>query len=48
MNTLDFDTYTAELDYRANRIRRDVGRNRRRVRLPFTHRYEETTSKTRR
>jgi hypothetical protein len=52
MNTLDFDTYTAELEYRTDRIRREVGRNKRRVRLPFTHRYddvyEESTSTTRR
>jgi hypothetical protein len=46
MNTLDFDTHTAELAYRAERIRRDVGRNKRHVRLPFARRYEETTSKT--
>ena len=30
-----FDTYQAEIEYRSNRIRKDVGRNGRRVRTPF-------------
>jgi hypothetical protein len=33
MNT--YDTYTAELQYRSDRVRQDIGRNRRPVRLPF-------------
>ncbi len=39
-----YDTYTAELEYRSNRIRTDVGRNRRRVRLPFVRRAAESRS----
>ena len=39
MNT--FDTYTAEVEYRSNRIRKDVGRNSRRVRVPFVRRPAE-------
>ena len=30
-----FETYQAEIEYRSNRIRKDVGRNGRRVRVPF-------------
>ena len=42
MNT--FDTYQAEIEYRSNKIRRDVGRNRtRRVRSPFVRRPAEAT-----
>ena len=33
-----FDTYQAEIEYRSNRIRKDVGRNSRRVRVPFVRR----------
>jgi len=35
-----FDTYQAEIEYRSNRIRKDVGRNRR-VRVPFVRRPAE-------
>jgi hypothetical protein len=42
MNT--FDTYRAEIEYRSDRIRKDVGRNRtRRVRVPFVRRPAEAT-----
>jgi hypothetical protein len=30
-----FDTYQAEIEYRSNRIRKDVGRTGRRARAPF-------------
>jgi hypothetical protein len=36
-----YDTYQAEIEYRSNRIRKDVGRNRRRVRSPFVRRPAE-------
>lgn len=36
-----FDTYQAEIEYRSNRIRKDVGRNSRRVRVPFVRRPAE-------
>jgi hypothetical protein len=36
-----FDTYQAEIEYRSNRIRKDVGRNPRRVRRPFVRRPSE-------
>ena len=40
----NFDTYQAEIEYRANRIRKDVGRNSsRRVRVPFVRRPAEAT-----
>lgn len=42
-----FDTYQAEIEYRSNRIRKDVGRNSRRVRNPFVRkpgRADRTTS----
>jgi hypothetical protein len=38
-----FDTYQAEIEYRSNRIRKDVGRNGRRVRRPFVRRQSEAT-----
>jgi len=38
-----FDTYQAEIEYRGNRIRKDVGRNGRRVRVPFVRRPAEAT-----
>ena len=30
-----FDTYQAEIEYRSNRIRKEMGRSGRRVRSPF-------------
>jgi hypothetical protein len=42
-----FDTYQAEIEYRSNRIRKDVGRSGRRVRRPFGRKpsqAERTTS----
>jgi len=36
-----FDTYQAEIEYRSNRIRKDMGRNSRRVRVPFVRRPSE-------
>jgi hypothetical protein len=41
MNINTFDTYQAEIEYRGNRIRKDVGRNSRRVRRPFVRRPSE-------
>ncbi len=38
-----YDTYQAEIEYRSNRIRKDVGRNARRVRVPFVRRPAEAT-----
>jgi hypothetical protein len=38
-----FDTYQAEIEYRSNRIRKDVGRNSRRVRRPFVRRPSEAS-----
>ena len=38
-----FDTYQAEIEYRSNRIRKDVGRNNRRVRRPFVRRPSEAS-----
>jgi hypothetical protein len=39
-----FDTYQAEIEYRSNRIRKDVGRNTtRRVRRPFVRRPSEAS-----
>ena len=38
-----FDTYQAEIEYRSNRIRRDVGRNSRRVRNPFVRKPAQAT-----
>ena len=38
-----FDTYQAEIEYRVNRIRKDVSRNSRRVRVPFVRRPSEAT-----
>ncbi|HEX5090957.1 MAG TPA: hypothetical protein VFV89_24310 [Nocardioides sp.] len=43
MNINTFDTYQAEIEYRGNRIRKDVGRNGRRVRRPFVRRPSEAT-----
>ena len=43
-----FDTYQAEIAYRSNRIRKDVGRNTaRRVRVPFVRRPAEATRTSR-
>jgi hypothetical protein len=43
-----FDTYQAEIEYRGNRIRKDVGRNTgRRVRVPFVRRPAGTTRTSR-
>jgi hypothetical protein len=42
-----FDTYQAEIEYRGNRIRKDVGRNHRRVRVPFVRRPAEATRTSR-
>ena len=39
----NFDTYQAEIEYRSNRIRKDVGRNRRRVRSPFVRKPGQAT-----
>lgn len=41
MDNNTFDTYQAEIEYRGNRIRKDVGRNSRRVRRPFVRRPSE-------
>ncbi len=38
-----YDTYQAEIEYRGNRIRKDVGRNSRRVRVPFVRRPAEAS-----
>ena len=39
-----FDTYQAEIEYRSNRIRKEMGnRNGRRVRVPFVRRPAEAT-----
>ena len=46
MNMNTFDTYQAEIEYRGNRIRKDVGRSTRRVRRPFARRPAETTRTT--
>jgi len=43
MDIHTFDTYQAEIEYRGNRIRKDVGRNSRRVRRPFVRRPSEAT-----
>ena len=42
-----FDTYQAEIEYRSNRIRKDVGRNPRRVRKPFARRPAEANRTSR-
>ena len=43
-----FDTYQAEIEYRGNRIRKDVGRNTsRRVRVPFVRRPAEAARTSR-
>ena len=42
-----FDTYQAEIEYRSNRIRKDVGRNSRRVRVPFVRRPSEAARSSR-
>jgi hypothetical protein len=41
-----FDTYQAEIEYRSNRIRKDVGRNGRRVRSPFARKHAQATRTT--
>jgi hypothetical protein len=46
MNINTFDTYQAEIAYRSNRIRKDVGRNGRRVRTPFVRRPAEANRTT--
>jgi hypothetical protein len=38
-----YDTYQAEIAYRSNRVRKDVGRTSRRVRVPFVRRPAEAT-----
>jgi hypothetical protein len=47
MNINTFDTYQAEIEYRSNRIRKDVGRNNRRVRNPFVRRPAEANRTSR-
>ena len=42
----NFDTYQAEIEYRSNRIRRDMGRNGRRVRAPFGRKSTRATRTT--
>jgi len=40
----NFDYYQAEIEYRSNKIRKDIGgRNRRHVRVPFVRRPAEAT-----
>jgi hypothetical protein len=39
-----YDVYTAEVEYRADRIRRGVGRNRRRLPRPLGRRSENTST----
>ncbi len=43
----NFDMYQAEIEYRSNRIRKDIGRNPRRVRLPFVRRSAEAARTSR-
>jgi len=43
MSFNNFDTYQAEIEYRSNRIRRDIGRNTRRFRVPFVRRPADST-----
>ncbi len=39
-----FDTYQAEIEYRSNKIRKDIsGHHRRHVRVPFVRRPSEAT-----
>ncbi|WP_157544669.1 hypothetical protein [Nocardioides halotolerans] len=38
-----FETYQAEIEYRSNRARKEVGRHGRRVRMPFVRRPAEAT-----
>ncbi len=44
-----FDTYQAEIEYRSNRIRKDVGRHShgRRLRVPFVRRPAQATRTSR-
>ena len=42
-----YDTYQAEIQYRSNKIRNSVSRNRRHVRNPFVRRPAEATSTSR-
>ncbi len=42
----NFDTYQAEIEYRSNKIRSSIGRNRRHVRTPFVRRPSEATRST--
>jgi hypothetical protein len=43
----NFDYYQAEIEYRSNKIRKDIGgRNRRHVRVPFVRRPSEATRTT--
>jgi hypothetical protein len=37
------NAYQAEIEYRSNRIRKDVGRHSRRVRVPFVRRPAEAS-----
>ena len=41
-----FETYQAEIEYRSNRIRKDVGRSGRRVRAPFVRKPAQATRTT--
>jgi hypothetical protein len=43
-----FDTYQAEIEYRSNKIRKDItAGSRRHVRIPFVRRSAEATRTTR-
>jgi len=43
-----FDTYQAEIEYRSNKIRKDIAaHSRRHVRIPFVRRATETTRTSR-
>ena len=43
-----FDTYQAEIEYRGNKIRKDIsGQSRRHVRIPFVRRAAEATRTSR-
>jgi hypothetical protein len=44
MNINTYDTYQAEIAYRSNRLRKDVGRNGRRARRPFVRRQSEASN----
>jgi hypothetical protein len=40
-----YDTYQAEIEYRSNRARKEIGRNRR-VRVPFVRKPAQATRTT--